>query len=99
ANRRAETWGLMRDALKAGMQLPDTSDMEVDLCGTEYFYTPKGQIQLEPKDAMKSRGLASPDLADALSMTFAVRVAAPYRPVVSTPRPCCPGERSQTWMG
>jgi hypothetical protein len=99
ANRRAETWGLMRDALKAGMQLPDTSDMEVDLCGTEYFYTPKGQIQLEPKDAMKSRGLASPDLADALSMTFAVRVAAPYRPVVNTPRPCYPGERSQTWMG
>ena len=97
-NKRAETWALLRDALKAGMQIPDTSEMEVDLTGTEYGYSPKGAIQLEPKDAMKARGLASPDLADALAMTFSVKVAAPYRPVVSTPRSSYPSELAQSWM-
>ena len=36
-------------------------------------YSSKSQIQLEKKDDMKRRGLASPDLRDTLAMTFAVR--------------------------
>jgi len=75
-NRRAEVWGLMRDALKADMQIPDTLEWETDLCGVTYSHTAKDQIQLEPKESMKSRGLDSPDLADALAMTYAVIVAA-----------------------
>jgi hypothetical protein len=73
-NRRAEIWGLMRDWLKAGAQIPDTAEMEVDLTGTQYSYHANGKIQLEPKELLKGRGLASPDLADALAMTFAVTV-------------------------
>ena len=87
----------MHDCLKAGCQIPENADWETDLTGTEYFITPKGQTQLEAKDMLKSRGLASPDLADALSMTFAVRIAEPYRPVVSTPM-YSPGENMQSWM-
>ena len=34
----------------------------------------KGQIQLEKKKDMKKRGLPSPDMADALALTFAVKV-------------------------
>lgn len=78
-NRRAEVWGLMRDALKNGMAVPDLPDMEQDLCGIQYGFSGKEQIQLEAKADMKKRGLASPDLGDALAMTFAVRPAAKQR--------------------
>ena len=39
-----------------------------------------GTIQLEAKDDLKARGLASPDDGDTLAMTFAVKVAAKARP-------------------
>jgi hypothetical protein len=39
----------------------------------EYGFSIKNQIQLEQKEDMKRRGLASPDLGDCLAMTFAVR--------------------------
>ena len=63
-NRRAEAWGLMRDWLQAGADIPDDPEIDVDLTGPDYFFSPKGQIQLEPKDAMKARGLDSPDIGD-----------------------------------
>jgi hypothetical protein len=40
---------------------------DVDLTGPDYFFSPRGQIQLEPKDAMKARGLDSPDIGDWLA--------------------------------
>jgi hypothetical protein len=55
ANKRAEAWSLMRDAPKAGLEIPDSPDWETDLCGTEYGFDQKGALLLEPKDAMKSR--------------------------------------------
>lgn len=70
-NRRAGCWGKMRDWLVTG-QIPDDPELEADLTGPEYFHSNKNQIQLEKKDDMKSRGLASPDCADMLMMTFGV---------------------------
>jgi hypothetical protein len=32
-NRRSEVWGLMRDALKEGMEIPDDPELEADLTG------------------------------------------------------------------
>jgi len=43
--------------------------------GLEYGYSAKGEIQLERKEDMKRRGLASPDIGDALALTFAQPVA------------------------
>jgi hypothetical protein len=88
-NRRAEVWGKLGDWLKAGAQIPDDAELEVDLTGPQYGFSTKGAIQLERKQDMKARGLASPDLGDALAMTFAVEVrpkpqelfARPWRPV------------------
>ena len=37
------------------------------------MHSSTSQSQLEKKDDMKRRGLASPDLGDTLAMTFAVR--------------------------
>lgn len=74
-NLRAEMWGKMRDWLKEGAAIPPDLELVADLIGPEYGYDNKERIQLEKKDDMKKRGLASPDSADALALTFAVPVA------------------------
>ena len=73
-NKRAEMWGRMRDWLSEGGCINEDSELIADLTGVEYSYTPTNQILLESKEDMKKRGLASPDNADSLCLTFAVRV-------------------------
>lgn len=74
ANLRAEMWGKMREWLGAGGCIESDEELVTDLTGVEYGYTPKNQLLLEKKEDMKARGLASPDNADALALTFAVQV-------------------------
>jgi hypothetical protein len=74
-NRRAEIWGLMRDWIKEGAELPDDKEIVADLTGPEYLLSRKGQIQLEKKEDMERRGLSSPDIGDMLAMSFAVDIA------------------------
>ena len=75
-NKRAEIWGLMREWLTIGT-LPDDSELAADLTGPEYSYHPvSNKIVLESKEHMRDkRGLASPDAAEALALTFAKPVA------------------------
>ncbi len=92
-NRRAEIWGDMKDWLTGG-QIPDEAEIETDLTGPDYGYHPsKGCLVLESKDEMKARGVDSPDLGDALAMTFAVKVA----PKKKEPPPI-PLQGSDGWM-
>jgi hypothetical protein len=70
ANKRAEMWASMRAWLALG-SIPDEQAIEDDLIGVEYSYNGDQAIQLEKKEHMKARGLASPDDADALACTFA----------------------------
>jgi Helicase len=95
-NRRAEMWGTMRDWLKEGAEIPDEPDLETELTSPEYGFSNKGQIQLERKDDMKKRGLASPDSADMLAMTFSVTVAPPPPEPEKVYR--YPGEDRNAWM-
>jgi hypothetical protein len=75
ANRRAEMWCKMRDWLNAGnVQIPDDDVMEADLCGLRYSYDSHGRYVLESKDAAKKRGIRSPDIGDALALTWAMPV-------------------------
>lgn len=74
-NKRAEAWGLMRDALDIGMEIPDDPELEQDLTGPQYGFSNKQQIQLEKKEDMKARGMASPDLGDMAAMTWGVKIA------------------------
>lgn len=75
-----EIWGNMKDAIERGLCLPslpgDTAARLKDqLIQREFEYTVVGnKIQLESKRDMKSRGLDSPDIADALAVTFAYEV-------------------------
>lgn len=71
AQRRSELWGLMKDWLKVGAIANDQELLD-DLTGPEYGFTSTEQVQLERKADMKARGLSSPDIADALAITFAV---------------------------
>jgi hypothetical protein len=75
ANMRAQCWGNMRDAIDDGIRLPKNDDLIADLTGLEYGYNMRNQLQLERKEDAKKRGIASPDLADALALTYAYPVA------------------------
>jgi hypothetical protein len=70
AQRRSEMWGNMRDAFKY-LAIPHSSELRDQLIGPQYDYNLRGELQLEKKSDMKARGLASPDIADALALTFA----------------------------
>ena len=69
ANRRSEMWTKMSEWLKAGA-IPNDPQLKAELIGPEYSENAMGLI-LERKADMKSRGLSSPDIADALALTFA----------------------------
>jgi hypothetical protein len=72
-NKRAEMWSRMRDWIRAGasLQVPAFQlELENDLTSLRYEYDPKGRLKLESKDSIKARGMPSPDLGDALSLTF-----------------------------
>lgn len=77
ANRRAEIWAIMREWLQGGA-IPDDQTLADDLTGVEYSFNSRDEIQLERKDHMKARGLASPDDGDGLALTFAVPVLPSY---------------------
>jgi hypothetical protein len=74
ANMRSQMWANLRDALLVGVRLPDMEDLRTDLTSVEYGFNAKNDLQLESKDSMKKRGLSSPDLADALALTYALPV-------------------------
>jgi hypothetical protein len=74
ANKRAEMWGAMRSWLKGGA-IPDIPDLRSQLIGPTYTFNLQNAILLEKKEDMMKRGIASPDLADALALTFAMPVA------------------------
>ena len=73
-NKRAEMWGAMRDWLRTAA-IPDDRQLKADLIGPMKKPNSSGTIFLEGKKEMRARGLASPDAADALAVTFAYPVA------------------------
>jgi len=73
-NKRAEMWGAMRDWLRTG-HIPSDRFLKTDLISPRTKPDSKGTLFLESKKDMKARGLASPDAADAIAVTFAFPVA------------------------
>jgi hypothetical protein len=97
-NKRAEMWGEMRDWLKTA-SVPQDRYLKNDLTGPMMKPDSKGTIFLESKKDMKARGLASPDAADAIAVTFAFPVAHREHVDRSTPRPYARGSSQTFWMG
>jgi len=73
SNRRAEMWMRSRDWLKdpMGVDIPDESIYQSDAVGPSYKYNSNQQIVLESKEQMRKRKVRSPDLWDAVALTFA----------------------------
>jgi len=71
-NLRAELWDWMRDWFIQEMpvEIPDSDELQTDLCGLGYKYDSSDRLQIESKDDAKKRGLLSPDTSDALMLTF-----------------------------
>ncbi len=69
-----EIWGSMRDAMRH-LCLPRDDDLKSQLIQREYAITPNGLISLESKVNIKKRGGDSPDIADALALTYGAEVA------------------------
>ena len=71
-NLRTELWFKTKAWLEdRSCKIPNNEDLLADLTGIRYAFTSSGKMQAESKDAMKKRGLKSPDLADALCLTMA----------------------------
>lgn len=75
-NKRAEAWGEMKEwLLDEQVDIPDDNELHAQLRAPCFSYTSSQQIKLESKDDMRKRGVKSPDLADALALTFSYPVA------------------------
>lgn len=70
-NLRAEMWSKMREWLKERGCIPDRDDVAADLVTPLYEFDVSNRLKIEKKEDMKKRGRPSPDIADALAMTFA----------------------------
>jgi hypothetical protein len=72
-----EMWGRVKAALKDRLCIPDDQALRDQLTQREFGYTLKNQVNLESKKEMKERlgsDIGSPDVADALALTFAEEV-------------------------
>jgi hypothetical protein len=74
-NKRIEMWARMKEWLELGGCIPADTELRVDLVSPLYSYDAANRMKLEPKEDMKKRGIKSPDLGDALALTFAQPVA------------------------
>jgi len=98
-NKRAEMWGAMRDWLRTA-SMPNDRQLKSDLTSPKTKPNSSGTIFLESKKDMKSRGLASPDAADALAVTFAYPLASrEYKERARTVTMRDRGQMSASWMG
>jgi len=70
---RDELYGRCRDWFeKRDCTIPRHDRLVNELTSVRYRFTSDGRLRIESKDEMKKRGLASPDVADAFALSFAV---------------------------
>lgn len=72
-NRRAEMWDRLREWLEmeSGTSLPDDDSLQSDITAPRIKPLLSNDFLLESKEEMRKRGVRSPDLADAIILTFA----------------------------
>ena len=82
SNKRAEMWGGdLKEWLGRGAIDPEDAILRKQLSAPGFHYAVGGDgaLVVESKADMKKRGIASPDDADALALTFAFPVIADRR--------------------
>lgn len=73
-----ELWGRMRDGMET-LCLPPDIDMMSHLTQREYGITITNKIALESKEDLVKRNCPSPDIADALALTYASTPAVEFK--------------------
>lgn len=70
-NLKAELfWELRRRFMERVIEIPDDHELASQLLSLRYEMTSSGRVKIERKASLKSRGIASPDKADALALAF-----------------------------
>ncbi len=70
-NLRAEGyWNLRQLFMDSALEIPADNELVGQLAALRYSFNSLGQVIVESKDDMRSRGVPSPDKADALMMCF-----------------------------
>ena len=70
-NLRAEMYDELRELFELGeVSIPNNVALIAELSGIKYRFNSNGKLLIESKEEMKKRGIKSPDLADALALTF-----------------------------
>ncbi|MBL4651278.1 MAG: hypothetical protein JKY53_00225 [Flavobacteriales bacterium] len=93
-NKRGEMWGTMNLWLKdenLDVDIPDSDELQADLCASPYNRDSHDRIVLWKKEKIKKEFKFSPDEGDALALTF----AEPVRKHATLEIP----ETSGGWMG
>ena len=71
-NLRAEVWFRCKAWLEGmDVKIPHDDRLWAELAAPRYHFTSSGKIQVESKEAMKKRGINSPDRADAVCLSLA----------------------------
>lgn len=85
-NKRAECWARMKKWFEqVPVQIPDSDEFMADLMCPGYSYDAHNRLLIESKESIaKDPDRRSPDIADALALTFAepIRKVAENRPVM-----------------
>ncbi|MBN4064362.1 DEAD/DEAH box helicase family protein [Dehalococcoides mccartyi] len=80
ANLRAELFDGLRDRfISERMKIPNDADLISQLASIKYLFTSSGQMRIEGKDELRSRGERSPDLADSVMLAFARSTKSGFR--------------------
>jgi len=83
-NLRAELYASKVKAWIKTADIPNDDDF-YELANIKYKFTSQGKLQIESKEDMKKRGIESPDVADALMLTFADNNVINYNATQSKP--------------
>jgi hypothetical protein len=75
-NKKAEMWDMMKKWLEGGGSIPNDYDLRNELSRVTYSFDNRDRIKLVSKEKMREEGLGSPDVADALALTFTEPIAA-----------------------
>ena len=67
-------WYAMREWISNGGKIPSLHELITEISAPLYSFNATGKIQLEEKKLIKERIGKSPDLADALALTFAMPI-------------------------
>jgi hypothetical protein len=71
SNKRTYIYAKLRDAVRQGLKIPDIKELSEELQSIRFSMAGQGEFALAPKEKTKEELGRSPDMADALALTFA----------------------------